>query len=109
MEQKSSFLTIFGETPIVKVLDFLIENREFDYSLTEIARNSNVSWTKLHQFWNDLIKKNIVAKTRRIGRAEMYKLNTKSLLVKKLIDADIQFSKALARKEVESQKIAIPA
>lgn len=107
MEQKSSFLTIFGETPILKVLDFLIENQEFDYSLTEIARNSEIAWTTLHQFWKEFVKQGLVIKTRNIGRAEMYKLNTKSELVKKLLEMDLELSKILAKKEIESQKLIV--
>jgi len=36
-------------------------------------------------------------KTRRIGRAELYKLNLKSLLVKKLIELDNLVSKELIK------------
>ena len=38
MEQKTSFRLVFGESPIVKVIDFFLDNREFDYSLTDIAK-----------------------------------------------------------------------
>ena len=40
MEYKSSFRLVFGESPIVKVIDFFLDNREFDYSLTDIAKNA---------------------------------------------------------------------
>ena len=42
-ENKSFFLMQFGDTPQLRVLDFLIENHFFDFPMTEIARESNVS------------------------------------------------------------------
>lgn len=101
MNEKTSFAIIFGGAPIVRVLDFLIDNQEFDYSLTEIAHKAEVGWTTLHQFWKDLVKLQIVRKTRRIGRAEMYKLNIENPLVKKIIEIDMLVSKQLIQKENE--------
>ena len=39
-ENKSLFLEQFGDTPQLRVIDFLIENHFFDYPMTEIARES---------------------------------------------------------------------
>ncbi len=101
MEEKTSFRMVFGDSPIVKVIDFFLDNREFDYSLTDIAKNSEIGWSTIHQFWTDLVKLGIVTKTRRIGRAELYKLNMTSPLVKKLIDLDMSISKKLMNKELD--------
>ncbi len=105
MEDLSSFRIIFGDTAIVKVIDFFLDNREFDYSLTDIAKNSDVAWSTLHQFWNKLVELEIVKKTRRIGRADLYKLNLESPLVKRLIDLDLEVSKKLIEEEIENEKI----
>ena len=101
MEQKSSLRLVFGDSPIVKVIDFLIEHREFDYNLTEIARNADIGWSTLHQFWKELVMLGLVKKTRRIGRAEMYKLAIENPLVKKLIDIDFEISKIAMEKELQ--------
>lgn len=91
--EPSLFVKFFGNAPIVKVLDFLIENRIFDYSKTEIARESGIGWSTLHGIWTELEKNKIVSKTRTIGRAEMYRLNTENPLVKKFIELDRTFSR----------------
>ena len=108
MEDKTSFRMIFGDSPVVKVIDFFLDNREFDYSLTDIAKNSDIGWSTMHQFWTDLVKLGIGIKTRRIGRAELYKLNLTSQLVKKLIDLDISISKKLMNKEL-GQELKVSA
>ena len=109
MEEKSSFRMVFGDSPIVKVIDFFLDNREFDYSLTDIAKNSDIGWTTLHQFWNNIVKLGIVTKTRKIGRAELYKLNSNSPLVKKLIELDMDVSKKLMSEELSKRKLKVPA
>lgn len=108
MEEKTSFRMVFGNSPIVKVIDFFIDNREFDYSLTDIAKNADVGWSTIHQFWTDLVKLEIVTKTRRIGRAELYKLNLSSPLVKKLIDLDVSISKKMVS-EGREQELSVSA
>jgi len=108
MEYKSSFSLVFGDSPIVKVIDFFLDNREFDYSLTDIARNSDIGWSTLHLFWKNLVTMEIVVKTRRIGRAELYKLNINSSLVKKLIDLDRDISKKFIDAETK-QKLKVIA
>ncbi len=60
----------------------------FDYPLTEIARNSGVSYSTLQSFWDKLEKNQIVIKTRRVGKSDLYKLNTKNPAVKQLIKLD---------------------
>ena len=107
MEEKSSFRVVFGDSPIVKVMDFFLDNREFDYSLTDIAKNADIGWSTLHGFWKEIVSLGIVIKTRRIGRAELYKLNMSSSLVKKLIDLDKTISKKLMQEEIEKQKLKI--
>ena len=109
MEEKSSFRVVFGDSPIVKVIDFFLDNREFDYSLTDIAKNADIGWSTLHQFWKEIVILGIVIKTRRIGRAELYKLNMKSSLVKKLIDLDTTISKKLMQEEIGKQKLKVSA
>ena len=109
MEEKTSFRVVFGDSPIVKVVDFFLDNREFDYSLTDISKNADIGWSTLHGFWKNLVNLGIVTKTRRIGRAELYKLNIGSPLVRKLIDLDTTISKKLMQEEFEKQKLKTPA
>ena len=51
------------------------------------------------------MKIGLVKKTRKIGRAELYKLNRESPLVKKLLEVDMLVSKEYLHKELDKQKI----
>ena len=88
MEEKSVFAEYFGDYPLIRVLDFLIDGREMDYSMTEIAKNSGVGWTAFSDIWPQLTKKEIVIFTRKIGNAKLFRLNVKNPWVKELIRMD---------------------
>ena len=100
MKQESIFIEVFGNNPIMKVLDFLITFQLFDYPLTEIAKNSEVSYSTLQTFWNKLEKNNIVVKTRRVGKSDLFKLNTKNPAVQQLIQLDWNLIKGSEEKQL---------
>ena len=87
-QNKSFFLMQFGDTPQLRVLDFLITFHFFDYPLTEIARESNVSYNSLKVFFDDFIKSGIVIKTRKIRKSDYYKLNLENPFVQNLVKLD---------------------
>lgn len=83
----------FGDTPQLRVLDFLIGFHFFDYPMTQIARESNVSYNSLKLFFPNFIKSGIVIKTRKIGKSDYYKLNLNNPFVKNLIKLDWSLTK----------------
>jgi len=87
-ENKSLFLMQFGDTPQLRVLDFLIDNHFFDFPMTEIARGANVSYNSIKLFFPQFIKSGIVIKTRRIGKSDYYKLNLQHSFVQNLLKLD---------------------
>jgi DNA-binding transcriptional ArsR family regulator len=88
MTNETTLIEVFGNNPIMKIIDFLITYQAFDYPLTEIAENAGVSYSSLQIIWPKLEKSNIVIKTRRVGKSDLYKLNTKNPAVKQLIKLD---------------------
>ncbi|MBI2106113.1 hypothetical protein HYT56_04730 [Candidatus Woesearchaeota archaeon] len=88
MKNESVFLEVFGNNPVMKVIDFLITYQLFDYHLTEIAKDSGVSCSTMQVFWDKLERNKIVIKTRRIGKSDLFKLNIENPTVKELIKLD---------------------
>ncbi|MDE1870111.1 MAG: helix-turn-helix transcriptional regulator [Candidatus Micrarchaeota archaeon] len=102
--ENSLFLQLLGDSPLLKVLDFLLESRELDYSKKEIAESSNVSWNTLEKIWPHLLYKGIVVKVRKVGKQEMFRLNSENELVKVLIafdDSLLKYSINLAGREAK--------
>ena len=98
-KEKSLFLEQFGYTPQLRVMDFMIENHFFDYPLTEIARESNVSYNSLKSFIDNFIETGFFIKTRRVGKSDYYQLNLNNLFVKNLIKLDWMLTKSYALKK----------
>jgi hypothetical protein len=80
------FLNTFGDTPVLRILDFLVVNEDFDYSMTDIAKLSGVGYATLKLFWKNLEKQKIILLTRFVGKARMYKLNYSNSVVVKFRD-----------------------
>ncbi|MEK6983702.1 MAG: hypothetical protein AABX33_03950 [Nanoarchaeota archaeon] len=84
--QKSVFLQEEGNTPKNRIWSFLIVHSEYDYSMKDIARYSEVGYTTLKEIWKEFREKKIVIQTRVVGKAKMYRLNPKNPVVNKFID-----------------------
>ncbi len=95
---------LFGDYPQVRVLDFLVESRSFDYSITDIARMSNVARPTLYELIEGLLKLGIIKETRKTGNARMFALNKENAIVKSLTKFDLELSKRLVREELEEQE-----
>jgi len=87
-ENSSFFLQSFGDTPQLRVLDFLIENHFFDYPITEIARESNVSYNSLKSFFQKFVSSGILIKTRKVGKSDYFKMNLNNPFMSNLIKLD---------------------
>ena len=85
MAEESIFLQHVGDSPRMRVLQFLIEGRDFDYTLTDML-NAEVSWGTLNTLMPKLLMLEIVVKTRKIGRATLYRINLKNPTAKHLIE-----------------------
>lgn len=86
MEEQSVFIRTFGDYPLIRVLDFLIYSRDFDYPITEIARNANVNFQTLKKLWPQLEQERLVISTRTLGGTILYKINVAHPRVQKLIE-----------------------
>lgn len=84
MEQ-TLFRKFLGDTSQIRVLEFLIEGRELDYSISDIAESAEIGRTTLFRIFEDLLKNEIIIPTRIIGNAKLFKLNTKNIFVQRLI------------------------
>ena len=86
MTEQSVFVEFMGDTPVIRLLDFLITGRDYDYTLTDLATKAGMSWSTLHRIFPRFIDSKIAIATREVGRAKLYRLNLSNPLVKKLVD-----------------------
>ncbi len=104
-ESRSVFVEYFGSSPHIRVLDFLIQGQAFDYSMTEIARGACVGWGAFTKVWVYLLEKEIIVQTRTIGNAKLFTLNKKNPVVKKILQIDVDLTRAATHIAFEEQVV----
>jgi len=82
----SAFLKLEGNTVKNRIRNFLILHSEFDYSMKDIAKFSEVSYTALKEIWKEFIIREMIMHTRNVGKAKMYRLNRENPQVEKFIN-----------------------
>ena len=96
------FRKAVGNTPKIKVLEFLIEGRELDYSLSDIAEGSGIGRTTLFRIWDDFENLKLVKPTRNIGNAKLFRLNLENPFIEKLVELfDSLIMSSLNEKEIK--------
>ena len=85
-DEPTIFREFFGDTPKIRVLEYLLEGRELDASLSDIAEGAGINRVTLFRLWPTLEKLKIVVHTRDIGNAKLYKLNMDNPRVKNLAE-----------------------
>ena len=107
MTKKSLFIELFGDSPTIKVLDYLLTERELDFSISDMARNSGIGRATLYRIWEELIKNQIIMPTRTIGKSKLYKLNIENPKIKKLIEIDDMLILEELKNKAEKHKIKV--
>ncbi len=78
LEGSSRFLEVIGDSPRNKILDFLLGELNYDFTLKEIAQKSRVGYATIKRIWKDFAKSGLVKETRRVGKAIFYTYNKDS-------------------------------
>jgi len=107
-DEKTAFRELLGDTPKIRVLEYLLEGRELDHSIGDIAEGAGINRVTLFRMWDNVLKSKIVVHTRDIGNAKLYKLNRDNSQVKvlmdlfdKIINVDFQEEKQIKKKILE--------
>ena len=85
----------------MRLLQYLIEGRDVDYTLTDML-NANVSWGTLHHIVPLMLECGLLVQTRKIGRATLYKINQKNEVAQQFI---VLYDKLLSQRLHEIQEV----
>ncbi|MBI2147544.1 hypothetical protein HYU19_03635 [Candidatus Woesearchaeota archaeon] len=105
MEKDSIFIRTFGDYPLIRILDFLMYSRDFDYQITEIAKHANINFQTLKKLWPKLEREAIVISTRTLSGVTLYKINTSNSTVQKIIDLNNSLCWEAAEKKEKEEGI----
>ena len=90
---------------MIRILDYLITERELDFSITDMANNAGIGRATLYRLWDDLIENKIIMPTRQIGKAKLFKLNLQNKKVQKLIEIDDMLIKEELKAKLKTQEV----
>ncbi len=90
-----------------KVLDFMITFSDWDYSITDIAKNSGLSFKTGFDEVKKLEAQGVLVKSRTVGKAIMYKLNKESNQTQSIMKLAFDIAKRRAAKlEIKESVVA---
>ncbi len=86
MELRNSPLIVtMGDTPMTRILSFLIAHKDLDYSKTDLANYTELSRQSIYKGIDPLLKYGIIHSNRKIGNTELYQINFDSPPVKSIL------------------------
>ena len=68
--------TVISSRSVSQILDFFLDHKEFDYSPGEIAKKTGLSFRTIFRELPGLERQQLIFVSRKIGKTNMYKLNT---------------------------------
>jgi hypothetical protein len=94
---------LFSSRAIAQILDFFFDHKEFDYPPSEIAKKTGLSFRTIFREIPSLERNQLIFNNRRIGKTNMYKLNTDFEAVALLERFVLEMSQLRPAKETISQ------
>jgi len=103
-EYESILLKMFGDSPKLRIIDFFLDNPLSDFTKKEVIEALGLSKQTFYKYFTDLEEYGLVAVSRKIGKAKLYKINLENPIVKLLKEFEIQLSLQIAEQEAEKMK-----
>lgn len=94
-------LKYLGASPVLRIIDFFLDNPLSDYSKNEIVRDLGMGRVTFFKYWKELEKSGAVKVTRSVGRATMYQLARQNEVVKQLIRLDMALARGAMDKAIK--------
>ena len=86
MAKRSSLVTIFGDTPQVRLLDVLVKFKDTTMHLSMLARRARVSVSSVERCLAPLVKQGIVSDIRFFKQRRIFHLNPKNPIAQLLVE-----------------------
>ncbi len=93
IEKESLLIKALGNSPKMRIIDFLLDNKLFDFSKKEIIEGAGLSKTTFYRIWNDLNCLGIIKVSRTFGKTKLYKLNKEAPISRMLLKLDLYLTK----------------
>src|SRR6266566_7934899 len=84
------FTEIFGEAPRVRLLDFLADHPDFDYTISQMAEFADVARPTVYKLVAELQGQDMITLTRSVGDSKFYRLNVANPRIVSMLQVDFE-------------------
>lgn len=109
MERDSLIATVFGYSPQMRILNYLLDFPTNDFTKKEIIQALGMSKQTFYKYFGSLEESGMVKVSRTIGRAKLYKIDKMSPMVKTITDFERKLSMQIADQQESKMKRPIAA
>jgi hypothetical protein len=83
-----------------RILDHMVTMKDYDYSISDIAKNSGVGFKTTLNIVHKLENQEVLTRTRNVGNAILYKLNSDSAQSKSISKLAFEIAKKRIRERI---------
>ncbi|MFQ6120737.1 MAG: hypothetical protein ACE5KE_12750 [Methanosarcinales archaeon] len=96
-------MDLFDKIETIKVLDFLMDEWDIDFSIDDIARETDLNWKSVAEVLPKIVEMGLIKYCRSIGKEKFYKINQNSDLFRGLKMVDLKISEIIGIKVAEEE------
>ncbi|MGI0040853.1 MAG: winged helix-turn-helix domain-containing protein [Nitrosopumilaceae archaeon] len=104
-EASSLLLRAYGNSPQMKILDYLMEFPRNDFTQKEIIEALGMSKTTFYKYFDDLLEFDMIKITRRIAKSKLYSINLSNPIIQSMKKNVDYISETIADKELKREQI----
>src|SRR5207247_10506847 len=84
------FTEVFGNAPRVRLLDFLADHPDFDYTISQMAEFADVARPTVYKLVAELQGQDMITFTRSVGDSKLYRLNVAHPRIVSMLPVDFE-------------------
>lgn len=104
-EAESGIIALYGDSPRMKMLDYLMSFPKNEFTVSEIVETVGMSRTTAFKEVSKLLDNEMIVQTGKLGKSPMYKINVISPLIYVMQKAVSYRSKKIADSQMRSNTL----
>ena len=84
------FTEVFGNAPRVRLLDFLADHVDFDYTISQMAEFAHVARPTIYKLVSELQSQGMMTFTREVGDSKFYRLSLENPRIVSMLQVDFE-------------------
>lgn len=109
MENESLIATVFGYSPQMRILNYLLDFPTSDFTKKEMIEALGMSKQTFYKYFDYLEDSGMVKVNRSIGKARLYKIDRANPMIKTITEFERKLSMQIAERQEEKMKRPVAA